>query len=493
VSRSDAEALAAALAGGFEVVEVGAVADFVVVNTCTVTADADATARQAIRSAARRNPAARIVAAGCYAEVAPAELRALPGVAAVIGARSNVSVLDVLRALRDRGVRTAPERAGGVGASGAEPPMPGGLGGAGGIGGAAPDVKDGEAGDPSCAGGAVAGEAGGLSCAGGAVAGEAGGRPSAAGAAGAAAGRAFELARRAPFGHVRALLKVQDGCDSRCAYCAVPLARGPARSLPFQEALARIAALGSRSPEVVLTGVHLGAYGRDLAPRRSLADLVAAAAERGLARRVRLSSIEPHELPVELFRGPARAMLCEHVHLPLQSGSARVLAAMRRPCSPSEIQRGVEALASAVPGVCLGADIMTGFPGETELDHRATVEVVRSLPLAYLHVFPFSPRRGTAASAMPGQVPTALARERARELRAMSERRWSAYAASLEGREVEVVVERVEGGLARGTARRYVTVRWPWSGEERRGDLARVRIQAVEGEACVGVFAGTVD
>jgi len=418
VSRSDAEALAAALAGGFEVVEVGAVADFVVVNTCTVTADADATARQAIRSAARRNPAARIVAAGCYAEVAPAELRALPGVAAVVGARSEISVAEVLRALRDRGVRTAPERA---------------------------------------------------------------------------AGRAFELARRAPFGHVRALLKVQDGCDSRCAYCAVPLARGPARSLPFQEALARIAALGSRSPEVVLTGVHLGAYGRDLAPRRSLADLVAAAAERGLARRVRLSSIEPHELPVELFRGPARAMLCEHVHLPLQSGSARVLAAMRRPCSPSEIQRGVEALASAVPGICLGADVMTGFPGETELDHRATVEVVRSLPLAYLHVFPFSPRRGTAASAMPGQVPTALARERARELRAMSERRWSAYAASLEGREVEVVVERVEGGLARGTARRYVTVRWPWSGEERRGDLARVRIQAVEGEACLGVFAGTVD
>jgi threonylcarbamoyladenosine tRNA methylthiotransferase MtaB len=430
VSHSDLEALAEDLAGAFEVVGGGEVADYVVVSTCTVTADADAAARQAIRSVARKNPAARIVAAGCYAEVAPAELRALPGVAAVIGARSGDSVPEVLRALHRGGdLRIARS-----------------------------DVSS------SASRGGVEGE------------GKA--------AAGAGEGRAGERAPP-PFGRARAHLKVQDGCDSRCSYCAVPLARGPARSLPFEEALARIAALGSRSPEVVLAGVHLGAYGRDLAPRRSLAGLVAAAADRGLARRVRLSSVEPNELPVELFLGPARAMLCEHVHLPLQSGSARVLAAMRRPYSPSEIRRTVEELASAVPGICLGADLMTGFPGETERDHRATLEVVRSLPLAYLHVFPFSPRRGTAASDMPGQVPAAVARERARELRALSERRWRAYAAALRRCEVEVVVERVGGGLARGTARRYATVRWPWSGE-RRGELVRVRVEAVEGEALLG-------
>ncbi len=423
VSRSDADALATALGGAFELVEEGAPVEYVVVNTCTVTADADAASRQAIRNAARKHPGARIVVAGCYAQVAPAELRALSGVAAVVGHRSDVSVPAVLRSLQE----------GEAAASRADASPRGRRQG------------DGPA-------------------------------------------RGFELGPSAPFGHTRAFLKVQDGCDSKCAYCVVPLARGPARSLPMEEALARIQVLGSSSPEVVLAGVHLGAYGRDLTPRRSLAELVTAAAGSRLARRLRLSSIEPHELPVSLFRGQAREALCEHVHLPLQSGSARVLAAMRRPYSPAVFGRAVDELARAVPGICIGADVMTGFPGETEEDHRATTALVRSLPLAYLHVFPFSLRPGTEAASMPMQVPPGLARERARELLTISERRWRRYAASLRGSELEVAVEHIAGGLAHGTSRRYVTVRWPSSGE-RRGDLVRVRVEAADGDACLGVSA----
>lgn len=408
VNRSDLDALANALPGPFVLAGRGEAADYVVVNTCTVTADADAAARQAIRRAARENPGARILAMGCYAEVRPEELRGLAGVAAVVGARAGTPVSEVL-------VRLHAGRSAEVIRGTAAPPL--------------------------------------------------------------------------PFRHTRAFLKVQDGCDARCAYCVVPRARGPARSLGWDEALAALEALGRASPEVVLAGVHLGAYGRDLSPRTSLARLVAAAAERRLARRIRLSSVEPQELPLELFAGPSRPMLCEHVHLPLQSGSPRVLAAMGRPYSPSEYAARVEALAAIVPGICVGADVMTGFPGETAEDHRATLALARALPLAYLHVFPFSPRPGTPAATMPGQVPPALARERARELDALSAQRWSAFAAGQLGRELEVAVERVSAGLARGTARNYASVRWPWSGE-RRGDLALVRVEAADGDTCLGARAG---
>jgi threonylcarbamoyladenosine tRNA methylthiotransferase MtaB len=406
VARSDVDALAEALSADFALADPGAAADYVVVNTCTVTADADAAARQALRRAAREQPGARIVVSGCYAELCPDELRALPGVAAVVGAQSAIGVAEVLRAMEEG---RAPGRAVGRGAG----TLP------------------------------------------------------------------------FPHRHTRAFLKVQDGCDCRCTYCAVPLARGPARSLELEAALEAMAALARASPEVVLAGVHLGAYGRDLAPPRTLADLVRAAAERRLAPRVRLSSVEPLELPLELFEGPAREILCEHVHLPLQSGSARLLAAMGRPYRPADFARAVERLHAAAPGACVGADVMTGFPGEADEDHRATRRLVEALPVAYLHVFPFSPRPGTAAASMPGQVPPRVARERAEELSALSRRRWAEFSAAQRGRELEVAVERVADGVARGTARNYAEVRFTAAGE-RRGDLVRVLVRGADGEACRG-------
>jgi threonylcarbamoyladenosine tRNA methylthiotransferase MtaB len=388
----------------------------VVVGTCTITADADSASRQAIRRAAREHPAARIVAAGCYAERCPDALRALPGVAAVVGARSHRGLAGVLARV-----------------AAGEPP-------------AAPDEGPAWDLDPAVAPGPAAPR------------------------------------------HARPALKVQDGCDERCTYCAVPLARGPARSMPFEAAVARARALRARHAEVVLTGVHLGAYGRDHRPARSLEELVRAVVA-GPGGRVRLSSVEPLEVPLALLRDAGtRERLCPHLHLPLQSGAAPVLRAMRRPYGPGEYAAVVEAVAALVPDVCLGADVVAGFPGETDADHRATVALVERLPLAYLHVFPFSPRPGTPAAELPGAVPAAVRRARAAELRALSARRWGASLRRQVGRTVDVVVERVADGTARGTSAGFAPVRWPVC-DAQRGALVRVRITHSDERGCSGVMA----
>jgi threonylcarbamoyladenosine tRNA methylthiotransferase MtaB len=199
--------------------------------------------------------------------------------------------------------------------------------------------------------------------------------------------------------------------------------------------------------------------------------------------------VEPNELPADLLRDPeVTAALCPHLHLPLQSGAPRLLAAMGRPYRADRFRAVVEDAAAALPGACLGTDLLVGFPGEREEDHRATVALVETLPLAYLHVFPFSPRPGTPAAALPEHVPAHVVRARTDELLALSDRRWRAYLAAQVGRELEVVVERSAAGVARGTAREWVTVRWPSAGEA-RGTVVRVRVQGSDGTACLGARA----
>jgi threonylcarbamoyladenosine tRNA methylthiotransferase MtaB len=409
VSRADVDALAGELRARFQIARPGEPADVVVVNTCAITSDAESAARQAIRRAAREHPGARIVAAGCCAEVRGDVLAALPGVAAVVGARSGGSVAAAVARLAGEARAPAPEAADGWG------PL-----------------------------------------------------------------------AEAPARHTRPFLKVQDGCDRRCAFCIVPAARGPSRSLPPGEALRRLGILGERHAEVVLTGVHLGGYGRDLSPPASLEGLVREAAARRLVRRLRLSSVDPGELPLALLRDAgARSVLCPHFHLPLQSGSAHLLRAMRRRGGPVRFRRTLEAAADLVPGACLGTDVLVGFPGETDRDHRETVELLSSLPLSYLHVFPFSPRPGTPAARFAGALPSAVAHDRAEELRALSGRMWRAHLTMQVGRELDVVAERTGEGFTRGTAENYAAVRWPSAGEP-RGAVTRVRVHSVDGEECVG-------
>jgi threonylcarbamoyladenosine tRNA methylthiotransferase MtaB len=402
VGRADAGSVVSSLGPGFRTAGPGEGAEWVVVATCSVTADAAATSRQAVRRAAREHPGARIVVAGCHAALEGAVLSILPGVAAVVPPRDHAALPGILSRLRD--------------------------------------------GDD--AGRAAAGAR--------------------------AAAPSWEAAADPARGPARAVLKVQDGCDEACAYCTVPLARGAARSLPLAEALARIAAAGKARQEVVLSGVDLGAWGGDLAPAASLPDLVRAAARAGAVHRIRLSSIEPLDLPLDLLGEEEGRILCEHFHLPLQSGSDRILAAMGRPYRAADYAGVVEAAARARPGCAVGADVMCGFPGETEDDHRATLALLAGLPVAYLHVFPFSPRPGTRAAGMEGRPAAEDVLRRAAELRTLSDRLRSAFHEGLDGRELEVVVERVEGGRARGTSREHVPVAFP-AGGAGRCDVVRVR------------------
>ncbi len=261
--------------------------------------------------------------------------------------------------------------------------------------------------------------------------------------------------------HTRAFLQVQNGCDATCAYCIVPAARGKSRSVPPATALEGIATFAAKGfREVVLTGIHLGGYGLDLTPPASLLDLLAAVEKGALVERLRIGSVEPTEISDEMIRFLATAKtVCPHLHIPLQSGSDTVLARMKRTYPAALFRDVVEKLAAAVPEICLGTDIITGFPGETAEEFAAGYEFLASLPLAYLHVFPFSPRAGTPAAAMAGPVPSSVLRERAKELRKLSDRKKSEFYQRFLGRELQVLVQRGEkNGLLTGLSRNYIPV-----------------------------------
>jgi len=256
----------------------------------------------------------------------------------------------------------------------------------------------------------------------------------------------------------RALLRIQDGCDEHCTFCATTLARGVHRSRPADELVREAIALAEHHPEVVITGVHIGSYGTDIGS--SLGALVTRLVRDVPAVRFRLTSIEATEVDDRLAElltgGPARVV--PHLHAPLQSGSDRVLRRMGRNWyGAASYTTAVERLIAGRSIFALGADVMTGFPGECEEDHEATRTLVRSLPFTYLHVFPFSPRPGTAAERLDGRVAPAVARRRAAELRALGAEKAAAYRASRVGGLADVVVVG-DGRRREGLTEDYLTL-----------------------------------
>ena len=252
---------------------------------------------------------------------------------------------------------------------------------------------------------------------------------------------------------------MQNGCDARCAYCIVPFARGASRSVAPEEALQGMASFAAKGfKEIVLTGIHLGGYGLDLDPPTDLLGLLRRSEQSGAVKRLRIGSLEPTELSPELVRFIASSpMVCPHLHLPLQSGSDGVLSRMNRGY-PTEFYRGVvDSLLQAVPDICLGTDLIAGFPGETEQEFSETFRFLEGLPLAYLHVFPFSPRPGTPAATMSPQLHSRVIKERAEALRLLSEAKKQAYAEGFLGRELQVLVQRDAGGR-KGLSRNYLPV-----------------------------------
>lgn len=395
-------------------------ANVVVVNTCTVTASADLQARQAIRTIHRENPAARIVVTGCYAQRAPEELAELDGVAWVVG---NSHKPEIPRLIQEMAVASPPNSPQGfVRIAPIEISLLPSRGHA--------KILTGNISDR----------------------------------------RELLIApvegREA--GHTRPVLKIQDGCDSQCSYCVIPQVRGRSRSLAPDRVIEQIHKLGDGGArEVVLSGIDLGNYGRDLHPRTELGTVLRRVLDESPIERLRVSSIEPMDVIEDLIGlFAASDRLAQHFHMPLQSGSDRILAAMRRWYRAEHYARRAELIREWLPDAAIGADVIAGFPGETEENHAATLALIRQLPLTYLHVFSFSPRPGTTAAEMQDQVSGEVTARRARELRSLGEEKKAAFYASQAGRAMRVLTlnrsgEDASGPWTRALSGNYLDVRLP--------------------------------
>lgn len=361
-------------------------ADVVVVNTCTVTEEADREARQLIRRIAARNPEARIIVTGCYAQRAPQELASFPGVSHVVGNSHKPLLGRLTLEVLESGFQS---------------------------------------GDPR--------------------------------------GRAeifcsdifleHELRPESHLGsggRTRAIVKVQDGCNANCSFCIIPSVRGRSRSLPGAGVIEEVWELVERGyKEVVLSGIHLGSYGRDLDPKTSLLELMGRILESVPSlERLRLSSIEPLEVTPDIVSLAAtHPRMAHHFHIPLQSGSVSVLRAMRRPYSPQYYADLVRRVRDQIEDAAIGADVMVGFPGETDEDFEQTFRLIDDAPLTYLHVFPYSARPGTPAAGMTAEVPSHVADFRAKALRRLITRKNAAFRQGMVGRDVDVLVLDIGEGL----------------------------------------------
>ena len=300
----------------------------------------------------------------------------------------------------------------------------------------------------------------------------------------------IDTAAPRPAGRARAFLKVQDGCQHRCAFCVVPLARGHSRSLAPEVVEDHVRGLvAAGHPEVVLTGVDLGHYGADLVPRTSLAALLARLVTIDGLRWLRLSSMLPAYFTEDVLEiVTTSTVIAPHLHVPLQSGSDRVLRAMRRPYTAAMYRGLVERLAAAIPRLGLGADVIAGFPGETEEDCGETLALVQALPFSYLHVFPYSARPGTEAAGRPGRSGAAVAAERARRLREAAAAKNLRFREGMLDRVEDVLVLEARDGVTGdlvGLTGNYMEVTFPGPDRLRRR-MARVRVTAVEAAASRG-------
>ncbi len=395
------------LAEGYRLVDWDKTADIRVVNTCTVTAKSDRTCRREIRLAKRLDPDCAVVVTGCYAQIDPEAVAAIPGVDLVLGNLDKLRLAQHLAAMApgEGGDADAAAQRGAVTAGPALSVSP------------YPEHPEFE-------------------------------------------GEFFSHF----YGYTRAFLKIQTGCDSRCAYCIIPLARGPARSMPRADVLREVDLLAERGfREVVLTGINLGSWGHDTS-EGSVADLLEAllaAGAPGRGRReakrdsaevpgsgrpaigrFRLSSIEPLEVEQALMEVVERAgdAVAHHFHLPLQSGSDSVLRRMNRPYTTTEYLMVVDELARRFPDAAIGADVIAGFPGETEAEFEETLAFIEHAPLTYLHVFSYSDRPGTEASQMKPTVPPETIHERGLRLRALGEHKNASFRATLRGSGQRVLV-----------------------------------------------------
>ncbi|MBS1859177.1 MAG: tRNA (N(6)-L-threonylcarbamoyladenosine(37)-C(2))-methylthiotransferase MtaB [Acidobacteria bacterium] len=367
-TQADGAALESLLAGkGLEASGERSAADLVVLNTCTVTSSADDDVRQTIRRVHRENPLARILVTGCYAQRAPHELAAMPGVEWVVGNSHKTEIAELVTAAPYHGNVL-------VGDIFAQRDF------------LSAPVED-AAGDRT--------------------------RPN---------------------------LKIQDGCNNRCSFCIIPFVRGRSRSATPEQVIGQVRALAARYREIVLSGINLGRWGREPGSTMRLADLLRRLLAETGVERLRLSSVEPMDFSddlLHLMAGSGR--IARHVHAPLQSGSDRVLRRMHRKYRPRHYADRVMKARALMPDASIGADVMVGFPGETDEEFEENRRFIQEMPFTYLHVFTYSERPGTPAADSAQQVPVPVRKERNRVLRELAAARNRAFRESMVGRTLSAV------------------------------------------------------
>jgi len=405
-------------------------AEVVVLNTCTVTASADHDVRSAIRRIHRGNPATKILVTGCYAQRAPEEIAALPGVSLVVGNSHKHEVAD--RAL----------------------PLTNAAG-------FVPLTQVGQAGNANVIIGDIFAHTELL------------------------AAPVFEGEDAAE--KTRPNLKLQDGCNNRCSFCVIPFVRGRSRSLRMEHVLRETNALVERGyREIVLSGINLGRWGRELTPRMNFAAVLRAILEKTGVEKLRISSVEPMDWSDELIDLVASSpRIAKHAHVPLQSGSDKVLRRMHRKYRPWHYAERIERIRRAMPDAAIGADVMVGFPGESDDDFEQTRALIERLPMTYLHVFTYSSRPGTPSAEMPDQVPVHIARDRNRVLRELAARKKRVFMESFLGRDLAAItLTDSDGSRTEALSDNYLKVFV--SGIYPPNQVVRVRVEGRESDALVG-------
>jgi len=261
----------------------------------------------------------------------------------------------------------------------------------------------------------------------------------------------------------RPFIKIQDGCDNFCSYCIVPYTRGPSRSILPEDVLHIINSLpAAKRKEIVFTGIHLGRYGLDLSPSYSLLNLLKRIQQEDIVHRIRLSSLEPAELTDDLLHFIAESgCVCHHLHIPLQSGDEQILKKMNRPYNPDFFERLIYRIHHTLPDAAIGVDILAGFPGETEAAFQNTYNLLASLPITYLHVFPFSARPGTKAASFPNHIDPRIIKQRRNKLLNLGQKKKSDFYAKMSGKSVEILIEEkrnASSGYLSGISSNYVRV-----------------------------------
>ena len=420
-------------AAGWTIAEKISEAQVVVVNTCTVTAVSSQKSRQMIHRAVAASPANLtansqqltanrvVVVVGCYAQSEPEEISKIDGVDVIIGTKDRVRIVELVESALNR--REKIFQVGNV-----------------------EDIRE------------------------------------------------FEELPHSPH-RTRAFLKIEDGCNNFCSYCIIPYVRGRVRSRALESIRAECLELKAAGfKEIVLTGIHIGAYGRDLRCQGSsvrgqgisLVDAIKIVLDAANPLRLRLGSIESAEMTdalIDLIKNDGR--ICNHVHLPLQSGSDEILKAMHRPYTTKNFSELTARLVKEVPEISIGTDLIVGFPGETDENFSETLKFIQAQPFSKIHVFPFSARAGTLAATLPNQIPPQIKKFRAAQALEISRAKAKIFSERLIGKTVEIIAETSTDGIVDGLTKNYVRVYAPEK-NIRLGSVAKIKIERLHKDGVIG-------